>query len=108
MLCAYYDQSVDSHALFADLMIAKDLSFEEHLNKYPVIYLDITNFTTRDLPPDELVPTIQREISAEMLHTYPDVKAEPGDDLMAILIKIASHYNIRFIMIIDEWDAICR
>lgn len=108
MLCAYYDQSVDSHALFADLMIAKDSSFEEHLNKYPVIYLDITNFTTRDLPHDELVPTIQKEISAEMLHTYPDVKAEPGDDLMAILIKIASHYNIRFIMIIDEWDAICR
>ena len=41
MLSAYYDQSCDSRALFADLQIARDPSFEEHLNKYPVIYLDI-------------------------------------------------------------------
>ena len=42
MLCAYYDQSCDSRGLFADLEIASDPSFEKHLNKYPVIYLDIT------------------------------------------------------------------
>ena len=44
MLCAYYDQSCDSRSLFADLKIADDPSFEKHLNKYPVIYLDVTNF----------------------------------------------------------------
>ena len=42
MLCAYYDHSVDSRELFSDLEIIKDPSFEEHLNKYPVIYLDLT------------------------------------------------------------------
>ncbi len=108
MLCAYYDHSVDSRSLFEDLEIAKDPSFEEHLNKYPVIYLDITNFTTRGLPHDELVHTIQKELSAEMLRTYPDVVVEPGDDLMTVLLKIAERHNERFIMIIDEWDAICR
>ncbi|MBQ8280890.1 MAG: AAA family ATPase, partial [Lachnospiraceae bacterium] len=44
MLCAYYDKSCDSHNLFEDLEIAKDSSFEIHLNKYNVIYLDITLF----------------------------------------------------------------
>ena len=44
MLNAYYDQSCDSRSLFADLEIAKDPSFEKYLNKYPVIYLDLTNF----------------------------------------------------------------
>ena len=47
MLCAYYDHSCDSRTLFADLEIAKDPSFEKHLNKYPVIYLDISDFVTR-------------------------------------------------------------
>lgn len=47
MLCAYYDQSCDSRSLFTDLEIASDPSFEKHLNKYPVIFLDLTNFTTR-------------------------------------------------------------
>ncbi len=47
MLCAYYDKSCDSRELFSNLNIASDPSFEEHLNKYPVIYLDITSFITR-------------------------------------------------------------
>ena len=38
MLAAYYDYSCDSRALFADLQIASAPTFEEHLNKYPVIY----------------------------------------------------------------------
>ena len=52
MLCAYYDYSCDSRSLFADLEIARHPSFEEHLNKYPVIYLDITTFVTQR-PPDQ-------------------------------------------------------
>ena len=47
MLCAYYDQSCDSRHLFADLEIANDPDFERYLNKYPVIYLDMTAFVTR-------------------------------------------------------------
>ena len=44
MLCAYYDKSCDSEALFADYKIAGDPSFKKYLNKYDVIYLDITWF----------------------------------------------------------------
>ena len=42
----YYDYSCDSRSLFANLEIARHPSFEEHLNKYPVIYLDMTRFTS--------------------------------------------------------------
>ena len=108
MLCAYYDHSVDSRSLFSDLEISSHPSFEEHLNKYPVICLDITNFTSRDIPWLDIVPTIQREVKEEVCHLYPDAGTRPDDDLMAALTKIADHYGIRFIMIIDEWDAICR
>ena len=44
MLCAYYDRSVDTAFLFDDLEIAVQPSYKEHLNKYNVIYLDITSF----------------------------------------------------------------
>ena len=50
MLCAYYDHSCNSRSLFADLEIANRPSFEEHLNKYPVIFLDISDFVTRFNP----------------------------------------------------------
>jgi len=47
MLAAYYDCSCDSRALFADLKIAHDASFDQHLNRYPVIYIDLSEFVTR-------------------------------------------------------------
>ena len=80
MLCAYYDHSCQSRELFADLKIARDPSFEEHLNRYPVIYLDVTDFTTRDIPRRELATVMQRRVMEEGLAAYPDVKAAADDD----------------------------
>ena len=40
MLNAYYDHSCQSAELFQDLKITKSLSFQQHLNKYPVLYVD--------------------------------------------------------------------
>ena len=109
MLQAYYDHSCDSRSLFADLEIVSHPSFEEHLNKYPVISIDITDFTTRDgLKVTDIVPTIQSEVIAEVRATYPDAVTDPKDDLMAVLTKTTLHYGTKYIMIIDEWDAICR
>lgn len=61
MLCAYYDQSCDSRSLFSDLQIASDPSFERHLNKYPVIFLDLSDFVTRFKDED-----IVRRMDAEL------------------------------------------
>ncbi len=107
MLCAYYDHSVDSRKLFEDLEIANDPSFEKHLNKYPVIYLDMTSFVTR-FHDDGIVGKIDTELKADILETYPDVKVREKGDLMDCLIRIAAATGERFIFIIDEWDAICR
>ena len=108
MLCAYYDQSCDSRSLFSDLDIANDPSFEKHLNKYPVIYLDVTDFTTRNIPRVEIVNTMQQKLKEEIMATYPDVILRPSDDLMDVLVRVVDHTHEKFIMIIDEWDAICR
>ena len=107
MLCAYYDHSVDSRALFADLQIASDPSFEKHLNKYPVICVDMTLFVTR-FHDESIVEKIDAALKADVLEAYPDVPEKEGDDLMDCLIRIASATGEQFVFIIDEWDAICR
>lgn len=109
MLLAYYDHSCDSRSLFADLEIASHPSFEEHLNKYPVIYLDITDFTTKgNLNTIDIVPVLQKKVMSEVLFAYPEAQMEENDDLMDVLSKVSLRYDVKFIMIIDEWDAICR
>ncbi len=106
MLCAYYDHSCDSRALFADLAIASDPSFEKHLNKYPVIFLDLTSFISeRD---DNIVDIMDATLLADVVKAYPDVAAEDGDRLMDYLLRVTEAKGEQFIFIIDEWDAICR
>ena len=107
MLCAYYDQSCDSRHLFTDLEIAHDPSFEKHLNKYPVIFLDMTNFTTR-FKDDSIMKHVQKELKEDIHEAYPDIPVKDDNDLMAYLIRITDSTHQPFIFIIDEWDAICR
>ena len=107
MLYAYYDKSCDSRQLFSDLQIATDPSFEQHLNKYATIYVDLTSFITR-FHDNTVVEHIDSELMEDVHAAYPDVPRKEGDDLMALLIRIAKATGEQFFFIIDEWDAICR
>ena len=107
MLTAYYDHSCDSRSLFADLKIASDPSFEDYLNKYPVIYLDMTAFVTR-YHDERIIDYIERELKEDVLAAYPEIKADESADLMDLLLQINKTTGERFVFIIDEWDAICR
>ena len=107
MLYAYYDHSCDSRSLFADLEIAHDPSFEKHLNKYPAIYLDMTDFVSK-YKSDDIVEKINSALLADVSRTYHDVAIEQGDDLMDYLLRVSETKQQQFVFIIDEWDAICR
>jgi len=106
MLCAYYDHSCDSRSLFADLEIASDPSFEKHLNKYPVIYLDMTNFVSEKEP--DIVRRLDKDLLTDICMAYPDIPTEGGDKLINFLLRVSENTGQQFIFIIDEWDAICR
>jgi hypothetical protein len=107
MLAAYYDHSCDSRNLFADLEIASRPSFEEHLNKYPVIYVDMTSFTSNGYD-EAVVSNIQKELIEDVRKAYPQVEYQEGGHLMKYLQYIVEATGDRFIIIIDEWDAIIR
>ena len=106
MLCAYYDQSCDSRPLFADLKIASDPSYEQHLNKYPVIYLDMTNFVSEK--ESGIADKIDAALLTDISRAYPDIPVESKEKLPTYLLRVSEAKQQQFIFIIDEWDAICR
>ena len=108
MLYAYYDRSCDSAALFDRFAIAKDASYREHLNKYPVIYIDITNFTTEYSGREDIIDILQTKVKADVMKAYPSIDYGEMSSLMDVLLAIATEQKQKFIIIIDEWDAICR
>ena len=108
MLYAYYDHSCDSRSLFADLRIASDPQFEQHLNKYAAIYLDMTDFVSQYRGDDSIVEKIDTALVADVSNAYPDVPVKTDDCLMDYLLRVSIEKGEQFVFIIDEWDAICR
>lgn len=108
MLYAYYDKSCNSRELFKGLKIESDPTFETHLNKYNVLFLDVTRFTTQPKYFGHIVKSIQTEMTAEIKTVFPQVNYKSDSDLMDCLDAIFQQTGERFFFIIDEWDAICR
>ena len=108
MLYAYYDHSCDSRSLFADLQIANDPQFEQHLNKYAAIYLDMTDFVSQYKGDDCIVEKIDAALIADVSNVYPEVPVKQEDCLMDYLLRVSIEKGDQFVFIIDEWDAICR
>jgi hypothetical protein len=106
MLCAYYDKSCDSRSLFEDLEIAKDSSFEKHLNQYDVICLDMTWFIADSENVKDVVKDLQKDVIKELSTIYPNVSIERT--LPRMLSSITEATGNKFIIIIDEWDALFR
>lgn len=109
MLCAYYDKSCDSHELFDSLAISKDPLFEKYLNKYNVIYLDITEFTSDAHVKGEIqkvVVNLENAVINELKAAYPSV--EKQSSLPNMIYNITEATEDKFIFIIDEWDTLFR
>ena len=108
MLCAYYDKSCDSRELFVGLKAEQDKTFETYLNKYSVLYLDVTSFTARPELRVNIVRNIQNEMCSELKKSFPNIDYSETTDLMGVLSAIHNATGEKFFFIIDEWDAICR
>ena len=105
MLCAYYDKSCsDSQELFSKnkYEISTKDSFEEHIGKYNVIYLDITGFISSEIDLKKLVKDIKDKITSELLTVFSYLNDEMS--FIEMLIAVAECDSI-FFLIIDEWDA---
>lgn len=114
MLTAYYSKGCDSRKLFKGFEIESDSSFEEHLNKYNVIKLDIQWMRgiaigkMKDGENITILGYIQREVLRELRQEFPDYVEEKENSVAAALAKINVATNEQFVIIIDEWDCVFR
>lgn len=109
MLCAYYDCSCDSHALFDDKEIARTEGYLTHMNQYHVINLDITGFISEasrmDMPLSNVPNMIADAVYRELTESYPELD---GKSLTDAMIGCVEKSGREFVFIIDEWDALIR
>lgn len=110
MLSAYYVKTEDSLPIFEKFEVAKSESFKKHLNKYDVIHFDLNTFIKygKDENGLQVVTRIQQEIIKELREEFPTCIEEAENDLPKALALINVKFGTKFIIIIDEWDALFR
>lgn len=108
MLVAYYDKSCNSKELFQGHKIATSQDFMEHLNQYDVLHIDVNYFRGQSMSGMETVENIQSLVIDELRECYPEGVSSTDSRLPVVLSKINNKYGIKFVIIIDEWDAIFR
>ena len=108
MLVAYYGTSCGSSELFSKCRIASNEHFREHLNQYDVVHLDINSFRNAVESEESAVSRLQASVIMELRQYYPECIPEDIVTLQSALAEINKLRGIRFVIIIDEWDAIFR
>lgn len=108
MLTAYYSRGCDSRELFSSYKIAQTGSFEQHLNKYNVIHLNIADYFVETKNIDEMLQFITDDVIDEITETFSNFQFPRRVTLFKVLEKVFSQYQIPFVFIIDEWDSVFR
>lgn len=107
MLAAYYSCNCDSADLFKGRKIESDASFQAHLNKYDVIYLNMQQFLIR-AKKLSVIEYLEQAVIEELREAYGDLFPDSVTILAEALEKIYVKSKKKFIFLIDEWDCVMR
>ncbi len=108
MLAAYYSKGADAEQMFSGLRISQAPDFKKHLNKYDVIHIDIQWFLANCEDANTVVPFIANSVLDELRALYPEVLSQEPGSLPDALSRVKDRTGQKFVVIIDEWDAIIR
>lgn len=107
MLAAYYSRGCDSRELFKGYKIESHASFEEHLNQYDVIVLNMQRFLSR-AKDQKVTDYLEKVVIAEIRDAYGEFFSDEETNLAVVLEQIYVKAHRQFIFLIDEWDCVMR
>lgn len=107
MLAAYYSRGCDSRELFAGFEIEHHKTFEEHLNQYDVIYMNMQQFLI-EADSGKITEYLEKEVLRELRKEYGEFLDRQDTGLAAMLRDIFVETDRQFIFLIDEWDCVMR
>lgn len=108
MLAAYYDCKMDTHNQFDSLKIAADESYESHINKYNVLYVNMQEFFSNTSNVTEMISLLKRRLIFELKLQNEDSVLFDDTNLTFTLQDIYGQTKVPYVVLIDEWDCIFR
>lgn len=99
MLGAYYTRNQDNHEMFKNLAIAKDPSYNKHLNQHNVIQIDFSKTPDECNSYTEYINYIKNMLISDIEELF-NIHKSPGISISDFLTSSSQS----FIFIFDEWD----
>ena len=106
MVGAFFGNAVDARELFAHLAIAEDEKHMAHLNRYDVIYIDLSEVPRDCTSYKQYIDRIQAGLNDDLAEAYPDLEIDVSGPTWDILTEIFQKREKKFIFVMDEWDAV--
>lgn len=106
MLGAYLGRYADAGEIFDDLAIAGTDLYREHLNKYNVIYIDLSKIPENCRTYQAYQDRISEGIRKDLLKAYAGAVEDADRSVWDILSDVYRQTGEKFVFIMDEWDAV--
>ena len=108
MLAAYYSKGCDSRQLFSDYKIAQCEDFEEKLNKYNVIQIDMNSEYQNTADKENLIAILSKKIIKEIKDSFNNIAIEDNGSLAETILSVYTLTQETFVILLDEYDVLVR
>lgn len=106
MIGAFFGRTEDDPDIFGNLKIAKSNYYRSHLHNYDIIYIDFSRLPRDCGCYEQYISRIQNGINKDLAAVYPELELEEGTAVWDNLQVVFEKTRIRFVFVMDEWDAI--
>lgn len=106
MIASFFGRAVDGKDVFDRLAVARGVYYQEHLNNHDVIYIDFSRLPENCKSYDAYINRISNGIKEDLVREYPALNLDIGRPIWDSLQTIYENSHVRFILVMDEWDAL--
>ena len=102
LMKAYFSKGCDSREIFSKLKIANEPCFEENLNKFNVLSVDLGAIFSTSQNRNEILSNLYGELLEDFRKEFPDIEFTEKDSVAKMIQRVYTETKTQFIIIIDE------
>jgi len=105
MIGAFFEKT-EEKGLFDDLAVSKEQDYRAYLNRYDVIYIDFSRIPEKCSSYQEYIARIISGLKEDMQYGFPELELDHNKAIWDILREVSEKVRTKFIIVMDEWDAV--